>query len=190
MNNKMKTVEDYLAAPYSRVFIPEDEGYSASVLEFPGCYSFGDTLAEAAANLEEVAKSWLETTIYQGHPIPEPIAEQEYSGRIALRLPKGLHQRAAQMAERDQTSLNTLIVSAVAEKVGAAETRTKMAELIDSILEKRLSQRRWTSSESYDARLISEDFNKLFEQKAAGTNAEPREGISGLIVRQLLGKWR
>jgi len=37
-----------------------------------GCYSDGNTLAEANKNLERAAISWLTATIAQGQSIPKP----------------------------------------------------------------------------------------------------------------------
>src|SRR5215207_119240 len=110
-----KTPEEYLKEPYARVLIPEEAGgYSAEILEFPGCYSFGDTADETMRNLEDAAFNWIEAAMIQGQSIPEPLAKNEFSGKALLRLPQGLHQRAAQMAEVNKVSLNTFFVEAIA----------------------------------------------------------------------------
>jgi len=64
-----------LKRPYSRVLIPDNEsgGYTAKILEFPGCVSEGETPNEAIANLEEAAVGWIEAVIESGQTIPEPI---------------------------------------------------------------------------------------------------------------------
>jgi len=117
-----KTAKEYLRKPYSRVLIPEEDGtYSADILEFPGCFAEGKTPNEAYTNLERVAESWIEAALEQGQEIPEPIETHEYSGRIALRLPKSIHKQAAKFAEMDNTSLNQFFLSAIAAKVGAGE---------------------------------------------------------------------
>lgn len=64
---------EYLRKPYSRVIVPEEDGtFFARILEFPGCIAVGDTEAEALANLEEVARSWLEATVARKQRVPEP----------------------------------------------------------------------------------------------------------------------
>jgi predicted RNase H-like HicB family nuclease len=126
-----KNPEDYLKEPYSRILIPEEEGgFSAEILEFPGCFSGGDTLEEAMCNLDEAAKSWIEASLELGQEIPEPFANQGFGGKIALRLPKSLHKQAARLAERDGVSLNQFLVSAIAEHVGAEVLSDQLYEKI------------------------------------------------------------
>ena len=126
MRKKMtKTIEAmsaaaYLGKPYGRVVTPESDGsFHAEILEFPGCIAIGDEPAEALANLEEVAASWLEATIEKGQDVPEPQDASGFSGKLVLRLPKSLHRKAARQAARDNVSLNQFIVASVAEQVGA-----------------------------------------------------------------------
>jgi len=38
----------------------EDGRYSVAVPALPGCYSCGDTLAEARANIRDAAEGWLD----------------------------------------------------------------------------------------------------------------------------------
>jgi predicted RNase H-like HicB family nuclease len=116
----LRTPEAYLKEPYSRILIPNEEGgYSAEVLEFPGCFAEGNTADEAMRNLEEAAVAWIEAALDHGQEIPEPYMNQGYGGKIALRLPKSLHRQAVRLAQRDSVSLNQFLVSAIAERVGA-----------------------------------------------------------------------
>jgi len=76
---------------------------------------------EAYNNLEKVAESWIEAAIDQGQEIPEPFAIRDFSGRIALRIPKSIHKQSVKFAEMDGTSLNQFFLTAVAARVGAEE---------------------------------------------------------------------
>lgn len=96
----------------------EPNGFHAEIPEFPGCFAQGNTLEEAYSNLEKAAESWIETCLSQGQEVPEPFSSLTYSGRIVLRLPRSIHRQAATLAARDETSLNTYLVSAVSAKVG------------------------------------------------------------------------
>lgn len=117
------TIDDYLRRPYARLLVPDAESgtYTAEVAEFPGCVAQGDTPAEAYAALDEAAREWLDAAIESGKPVPDPLAENEYSGRVALRLPRSLHKQAAECALFEKTSLNQFLVAAAAERVGASK---------------------------------------------------------------------
>ncbi len=127
----------YLKEPYSRILIPNDDGtFSAEILEFPGCFAEGDTANEAIQNLEAAAEAWIEASLAQGQEIPEPEMNQGYGGKVALRLPRSLHRKAARLAERDGTSLNQFLVTAIAARVGAEDLYTRLAEQIEQQLAK------------------------------------------------------
>ena len=136
----MKTAKHYLQQPYARIVIPvEPKGFHAEVLEFPGCFAQGKTPQDAYSNLEKAAASWIDTCLTQGQEIPEPSSNLTFSGRIAFRLPKSVHRHAALLAERDKTSLNTYLVSAVSAKVGAQDFYNVLAQRLEQRLIKTIS---------------------------------------------------
>lgn len=119
---------DVLKRPYARMVVPDNEGmFGAEILEFPGCVASGASAVEALEMLEEVAIDWIETAIEQGQDIPEPLDSTDYSGRLVLRMSKGLHRRAALCAQRDGVSLNTFIITSLAETVGERSRRPAYA---------------------------------------------------------------
>jgi predicted RNase H-like HicB family nuclease len=136
VDERDKSPRDYLRRPYARVLTPDDETgtYTAEILEFPGCIAQGETPDEAYERLESAAAGWVEAALDMGQEIPEPSDPYSYSGRIALRLPRSLHRRAAQMAERDGTSLNQFLVAAVAERVGAESLYTQMLRRLGELV--------------------------------------------------------
>src|SRR5207237_5770184 len=102
-----KNFDEYIKQPYARILIPNEDGrYSAEILEFPGCFAEGETANEAMQNLKDAARSWIEASLEQGHAIPEPFMNQDFGGKVALRMSKSLHRRASQAAARDRISLN------------------------------------------------------------------------------------
>jgi len=126
-----RTADEYLKEPYSRILIPEskeDGRYSAEILEFPGCYAQGSTPNEAFQNLEEAAKSWISTCLGSGQEIPPPATNHGYSGKFALRLPRSLHRKAAQLAHREGVSVNQLFVTAISSWLGSDDLLSRMAE--------------------------------------------------------------
>jgi predicted RNase H-like HicB family nuclease len=117
-----KSTQEYLKEPYARILIPDEEGgYSAEILEFPGCFAEGETADEAMQALDRAAESWIQAAIDQGQEIPPPFMNQGYSGKIALRLPRSLHRKAAQFAEREGTSINQFLMAAIAARIGSEE---------------------------------------------------------------------
>ena len=50
----------------------EDQSLVAEVPELPGCMVDGQRYPEALANVEVVAKEWIETARELGRPIPDP----------------------------------------------------------------------------------------------------------------------
>lgn len=90
----------------------EDEGYIAIAPDLPGCSAFGETMAEAATEIEDAVSAWIEAAQAAGNPVPHPIERnplQEASGKTLLRMPKELHRDLQRKAQRDGISLNSYI---------------------------------------------------------------------------------
>ncbi len=176
-----KSAEEFLKEPYARVLIPETEGgFSAEILEFPGCYAMGETADEALSNLTNVAISWIEIALSQGKKIPEALAKYEGSGKVALRLPRSTHHKAVQMAERENVSLNTFIVGAVEAKVAVRDFYDHMVESLESRLIKQ-------TAANVMARVIPviqawDEVAFPAEDRRAAT-----PGSSGIVVNNFIG---
>jgi len=87
----------------------------------PGCVGEGDDPAEAIAAAEAVALRLLEEARAAGRAAVEPAAFTS-SGRLLLRMPKTLHAELSARADAEGTSLNRLIVRALAASVADRET--------------------------------------------------------------------
>ena len=99
----------------------EDEGFIAIAPDLPGSSAFGETEAEALAELDQAIDAWIEAARAAGNAIPapsRPASPSLPSGKVLVRMPKSLHQRAALWAEREDVSLNQFIVACLAEAVG------------------------------------------------------------------------
>jgi antitoxin HicB len=131
----------YLGAPYVRMIIPnaEEGGYLAEVLELPGCITDGDTLEEAYRNLEDAMAGWIEASLENGRPIPEPVGDREYSGHFPLRMSTELHRAAALRAIQEGVSLNQWIVGAIAQKVAKEDLAGELGVKIASEVLRRIS---------------------------------------------------
>lgn len=163
MKQKTKTERlapaEYLKLPYMQVIVPEDDGtFRAEVLEFQGCIATGDTREQALASLQDVAESWIESMLATGQEIPPPQEVTDFSGKLVVRMPRGLHRRAAIAADREGVSLNQLIVSAIAECIGLrSQPKTPQITAHVEVLvhaTTALDQPRWVGSGRTDRRLF------------------------------------
>lgn len=91
----------------------EDEGYIAIATDLAGCSAFGETQQDALSELQDAIAAWIEAARAAGNLIPEPsqpAAENNYSGKILVRMPKSLHGQLARAAKAEEVSLNQHIV--------------------------------------------------------------------------------
>jgi antitoxin HicB len=118
------TIEHYVALPYVVRIYPEPDGsgYTAEIPDLPGCLTCATTLPDLWEMIEDAKRTWIEGSLAAGLPIPEPAAHQP-SGKLTLRLPRSLHRRIAEQAEREGVSMNQFITAALAQTVGATLRR-------------------------------------------------------------------
>ncbi|WP_027416602.1 type II toxin-antitoxin system HicB family antitoxin [Aneurinibacillus terranovensis] len=109
-----KDLNYYMDLPYTIQLQLINDGpepyYYASVLELDGCQSHGDTVEEAYESIREAMEGWLETKLEHGDSIPEPMTEEEYSGKFVVRVPKSLHRQLVIMAAKEGVSLNQYVL--------------------------------------------------------------------------------
>jgi len=124
--NESKDIEFYLNLPYKYIFIPEESGgYSVRVKEFSGCTAFGETVEEAFKNIKESMKIWLSEVIKQNLEIPFPESKKEYSGKFLIRVPKSIHKKLVEDAEKEGISMNQYVLSLLSKQVTTFETYVK-----------------------------------------------------------------
>lgn len=118
----MKDLNYYLNLNYEiklrQLTEEEGGGWFAEIPLLPGCMSDGETAEEAIKNLNDAKKCWIETALELGRPIPEPFADDDYSGQLRVRMPKSLHRVLAEKAREEKVSLNQFIVYQLAKGVG------------------------------------------------------------------------
>lgn len=62
---------------YQIVLTPDDEGgYSVEVPDLPGCFTYGDTVEDAAAMGADAAKTYVASLMAHGDPIPAPTTRE------------------------------------------------------------------------------------------------------------------
>ncbi len=76
-----RTLEYYLNLPYTIEMIPEPGGeWFVQVKELPGCMSEGDTPEEAVEMIRDAMRGWIEVSLEDGDPIPEPRRSDDLRG--------------------------------------------------------------------------------------------------------------
>ncbi|MDY8094191.1 toxin-antitoxin system HicB family antitoxin [Paenibacillus polymyxa] len=105
-----KDIAYYMALPYTiQIKHMNDESGSyhlATVAELEGCKSHGDTPEEALKMVSEAMEGYLEVKLDFGDEIPEPVNEEQFSGKWLQRAPKSLHKHLMERAAAEGISFN------------------------------------------------------------------------------------
>lgn len=96
----------------------EGGGYLIEYPDLPGCISDGETIEEAISNGHDAVACWLSAAKEAEHHIPKPGELDKQSGKWVQRVPKSTHLRLVKRAKEEGVSLNTLVVSFLAEGLG------------------------------------------------------------------------
>lgn len=100
--------------------------FEARVREFPDAIDYAENREEAYELVLETIEASLEVLEERGKRPPEPVEpNDDYSGRITLRVPKTLHRGLAEQADHENISLNQYLVSLLAYHVGTRYTGKK-----------------------------------------------------------------
>jgi antitoxin HicB len=106
--------------PFTIRHLSEEDGggYLIEFPDLPGCMSDGETIEEAMKNGREAIRAWLLAAKDLGRQIPKPGDLEKQSGKWVQRVPKSIHLRLVQRSKEEGVSLNTLVVSLIAEGLG------------------------------------------------------------------------
>jgi antitoxin HicB len=112
--------------PFEILPLSKDEGggYAITFPDLPGCRSDGATPEKAIENGRQALADWLAVASEFGDAVPVPFSS--VSGRFVQRVPKSLHRQLVDEAKSEGVSLNTLVVSLVAEGIGRRATRSSL----------------------------------------------------------------
>ena len=100
----------------------EDGDYVASVRELRGCIAHGTDANNALVELESMKRLWIEACLQEGGTVPDVREDQDLpSGKWLQRVPRSLHKRLIECAEREGVSLNSYVSNTLALAAGAAE---------------------------------------------------------------------
>lgn len=94
---------------YRVTWSPEDGEYVATCLEFPSLSWLDEDELEALRGIRDLVAETVADLRANGEPVPEPLADREYSGRFLVRTTPDLHRRLALEAAEAKVSLNRYV---------------------------------------------------------------------------------
>lgn len=107
----------------------EGHGYfCGSVAELPDIEVFEETFDAAYEEILNIITSLklLADEKKRTFPVPQS-ANDDFSGRVTLRIPKSLHRRSAAIADSEGVSLNQLFVTWIADRMSQKTVSTSPA---------------------------------------------------------------
>ena len=103
--------------------VDEGGGFLISYPDFSDCISDGETVEEALKNGQDALKSTIATLKSKTLPVPTPNSGGVVSGKFVARVPKTIHAQLTTRAKTEGVSLNTLVVTFIAQGLGRKEGR-------------------------------------------------------------------
>ncbi|RDH75399.1 type II toxin-antitoxin system HicB family antitoxin [Mycolicibacterium moriokaense] len=123
----MKTDRHYT---YRVEWSPEDSEFVGLVAEFPSLSWLGPSPVDAMAGIVEVVEQVVADMEACGEPLPEPLADRRYSGKIALRTSPDQHRKLAIEAAEQGVSVNQWINQKLAVSVSVARPSPPEAKAV------------------------------------------------------------
>lgn len=136
MVTKQRThsIDRYMQLSYRAEIYKDGDYWAAEFPELPVLVAGHETWAGLHVAIEDAKKTYFESMIAHGHPIPEPgRTEDSYSGKILLRAGKSLHRQLMEAARREGISANQLVLTAIARDLGCKEAQSRRT---DSVIKK------------------------------------------------------
>lgn len=118
----MRNLDDY---PFEiRPLSPEEGGgFLISYPDFSECISDGETVEQTIANGRDALAATIAALEAKGFPVPAPNRGGVASGKFIARVPKTVHAQLATRAKAEGVSLNTLVLTFLAEGLGRHDHR-------------------------------------------------------------------
>lgn len=101
----------------------EGGGYLISFPDFSECIADGETIEDAVKNGRDALKSTIAALKSKGLPVPAANSGGSASGKFVARVPKTIHAQLASRAKVEGVSLNTLVLTYIAQGLGRREGR-------------------------------------------------------------------
>ena len=101
----------------------EGGGFLISFSDFSDCISDGETVEDALKNGRAALKATIAALKARELPVPAPNSGGIASGKFVARVPKTVHAQLTTRAKAEGVSLNTLVLTFIAQGLGRKESR-------------------------------------------------------------------
>ena len=98
----------------------EEDGeiyFSLEIPDLQGCGATGLTLDEAMDKLNDAKELWISESLKRKLPVPEPVSEDDFSGKFLLRIPTKLHMILSKLSKENNLSLNQYVKSVLEKDI-------------------------------------------------------------------------
>lgn len=99
---------------YRVTWSQEDGEHVGLCAEFPSLSWLAPTPEKALAGIRRIVAEMVADMQASGEPVPEAIAEKQYSGRFMVRVPSLVHRALATEAAEQGVSINRLVSAKLA----------------------------------------------------------------------------
>ena len=133
MEGRLKNFEYYMKLNYPIKYWEDEDGFFIEIPDLPGCMTFCDNFDQINKMAEDAKKLWIQSRLKKGLEVPEPKKDEDFSGKILLRLTKNLHRILSSQAEIEGVSLNQHMLSLLSSKSSAMGIENKLTESITEL---------------------------------------------------------
>ena len=99
---------------YRVTWSEEDQEHVGLCVEFSGLSYLAETPEAALKGIRKIVVDAVKLLKKEGAPVPEPLAQKEYSGKLLLRIPSEIHRKLEIEARETGISLNRYINAKIA----------------------------------------------------------------------------
>lgn len=119
---------DYYSISIRKELHDGEQYYVGRVAEFPNIGVFESSPSEAYSLVVDAISTLHDIALKSGQdmPVPFPAPQDEFSGRVTLRLPRTLHAKVSAYANYEDCSVNTFLVSIISAAVGEKNIKSKV----------------------------------------------------------------
>lgn len=131
-----KTLNYYLELnyPFNVKSDRDDGGYIAEFPDLRYCVGTGNTINEAIEDAMIAKEEWIKAAYEHNVTIPEPVSNEDFNGRVTLRLPRSLHRSIIETAKKEGVSANQFLLHLISLGMGNKPTGLKTRKIRRSII--------------------------------------------------------